>query len=144
MHIRNRRFPPGVIPQRIRFGEGDRIIWLRYCHQTSYKYIAFDYDLPVGEGVKVSSDGDEVFAEDYEHLTKHRIDAVGILPNEIHVIEVKRRGSSTAFGQALLYSCLYRRTFQPGKQVIPMIVCESALPMDVKCFDRFGVKCVIC
>jgi hypothetical protein len=113
------------------------IRWLT-IHANDIKSI--DIDLPVGEGRPAPPDTPANLKAMAVHLSRRRIDLVAYFLDYIAIVEVTRIAGFTAIGQLLVYPPLYRQTFSPGLEVIPLLVCEEIQP-DVKAvIADYGIK----
>lgn len=117
MALENRQFPH-LLPQDIE-------VWKRFLAKYGTMYVNFLYDLRVGHG----RDPGEGYPENIRGmaigLSQRRIDAVGIVPDGVHIIEVTQVAGLTAIGQLTMYPILYSIDY-PDKPILNIIlVCES-------------------
>lgn len=95
----------------VHMGPEDKAIWLRFLLRGGTRFAPFQYDLRVGEGIKMPADASARERHIAQTLTTKRIDVVWMHNGETIICEVKKRAGSTAIGQLILYSDLYRKTF---------------------------------
>lgn len=115
-------------------------VWERFVLSMPNFYREVAYDVVVGQGIAPDPNLPPNIRADATILTQKRIDAVGFVRHEIHVIEIKPVASVSAPGQALAYAKLYESTYRPTASVVPVLICSHA-PRDVLTVaDQFGVE----
>ena len=122
------RFPFKKLAKYPHLRPEDIKVWEAFIDSHPDFYSSVDYDVKVGEGRDYSSKPDDVFRKDLELLSKKRIDVVGYRNNVIDVIELKPKAGPRALGQAVSYASLYRLTFKPEKNVLPVIITDEEIP----------------
>ena len=105
----------------------DIAIWERFLDEFGRDYKGFEYDVKVGTGSIPEPETPENYARMEEILSKYRIDAVGIKPNQLEIIEVKPDASTTAIGQVTTYLNLYKRDFAPTIPIRGVIVTDREI-----------------
>ena len=121
----------------------DIAIWERFLDQFGADYLGFDYDIKVGSGTEPVPGLTEEYQRMQAILSKYRVDVVGYTNNAIYIIETKPEAGTTAIGQIDLYVSLYKRDFNPDRQVKGMIITDRELP-DVRwhCQEK-GIEIVV-
>jgi len=113
----NQRFPH-LLP-------ADIAVWKAFLALQLYPYSHIDYDVRVGEG----RDPGPAFQPNIRSmaldLSRRRIDAIGYLANEIHIIEITQEAGTTAIGQLSVYPILYAQTYHPLKPLRCLLVCSA-------------------
>lgn len=127
-----KRFPhilPPDVPVMIRWliKHKDDILWL-------------DMDVRVGEGRPAPPDTPSNLKQMALDLSKRRIDLVAGFQQHIAIVEITRNAGFTAVGQLLVYPPLYRQTFSPGLEVVPILVCEEIQPDVASIISQYGIK----
>ena len=117
----------------------DVAIWERFLEKYGSLYSSFVYDVHVGEGLRdLEGVTDEVKYASMELLLK-RIDVVGKLGAETHIIEVKPDAGMSAVGQVLCYEVLYRRDFKIVGPIRNIIVTDRLWPDHEYLFKVFDI-----
>lgn len=98
-----RRYYPGLIEEETR-------LWRRWLRLYERDFVAFEYNVRVGQGVRVprrAITGDPVLDEQFRELfrqwTQRKVDVLGFKGPETWIIEVEERPSTRALGQLLAY-----------------------------------------
>jgi len=118
-------------------------IWERFIDQNPDSFGLVSYDVRVGEGMKLPDDAEEPYASDMYHLSKKRIDVVGLKANEAWIIEVKPRAGFTAIGQALGLTELYEPEGLLFQVIHPCIITDEEMPDIRGICDRNGIVYLI-
>ena len=95
----------------LHMGPEDKAIWLRFLLLGGVRFAPFVYDLRVGDGVKMPAGSTITAIAAAYALTTKRIDVVWMQGGYSIICEVKKRAGSTAIGQLILYSKLYKQTY---------------------------------
>ena len=119
------------------------IIWGKFLVAFGSNYLRFDYDLRVGNGITPIENIPTIFKQDYEDLTKKRIDAVGYNNNIATIFEVKQRSGLSAIGQLLGYRDLFIKSFSQFTVNKLILVCGSASPEDQEIIKKNGIGILI-
>ncbi len=72
-------------------------------------------------------------------VTRKRIDVVCHVGGGYWVVEIKPFGSMLAFGQAISYSSLFIRDYEPDGEVWPVVICSEVDADLVDDFEAAGV-----
>lgn len=117
----------------------DVAIWERFLVRFPETYDSFSYDVHVGEGLR-DQDGvaEEVKFASMELIYK-RIDVVGMVGSEVHIIEVKPDAGLSAVGQVMCYEALFERDFKPTGGIRKVIVTDRMWPDHEFLFKKFGI-----
>jgi hypothetical protein len=117
MAIENRLYPH-LLPPDIK-------VWERFLSKYGPIYADFLYDVRVGQGRDPGQKYPENIRGMAIGLSQRRIDAIGIVPDGVHIIEVTQDAGLTAIGQLTMYPILYAIDY-PDKPILNIIlVCET-------------------
>lgn len=104
----------------------DSRLWDQFLELWGREYDSFDYNVRVGEGIRV----DDALPDNIRHmarlLSQKRIDAVGYSRGEIWLIEVTSYARVGTLGQIDAYEVLYTETYAPSSPIQTAIVCHTA------------------
>ena len=114
-------------------------IFVRWLAKYEDLYLAFDFDIRVGEGAIPSSAVTDKIDAGFKHLTQKRIDVVGTQPEAITIFEVRPRATQTALGNLLGYATLYRDKFRPFKPVKLGVITDRISADDRAIMDSYNV-----
>lgn len=120
------RFPPVVQHRYPGLLQSDAPLWDEFLEKYGKQYDSFDYNVRVGEGVKVDENLPDYIQYMAKAVSQKRIDAVGYSRGEIWLIEVTNYARVGALGQITAYRELYQETFNPTQTLQMAIVCHSA------------------
>ncbi len=121
----------------------DYLLWNKFLTDHGKDYSGFDYDVKVGQGTAPVGPVPKNLESDFLSLTKKRIDAVGYQPDGVTLFEVKPRAGTTALGQLIAYSDLYRQTF-PLYAIKDLAIVTAFLNRDeTGIYEKYGVKIFI-
>jgi len=101
-------------------------VWERFIALHGDEYIRFDYDVRVGEPRDPGISFEPNIRQMAMDISRRRIDAVGVQPNKLTIIEITRRAGLTAVGQLITYPILYAQTYGDTRPLTPLLVCEEA------------------
>lgn len=118
----------------------DIAIWERFLDKHRSDYSGFDYDIKVGTGAPVKAGTPENYARMIKVLSKYRIDVVGHKNGRLEIIEVKPDASTIAIGQIQTYVELYKRDYNPSRQVVGVIVTDRKIGDIDYLSERFGFE----
>lgn len=107
----------------------DAPIWWKYLdspNTPTYEEIYYNVAMTTVEPEDVSEA--ENLRDMWLYNISKRVDVIGILPGEAHIIEVTTRAGVRALGQAMLYQFLYSHTAPMDLPGLAMIVCEYSDP----------------
>lgn len=115
-------------------------LWERFLRLHGGKWTRYEYDLHVGEGIPLKPEWPgNIKAMAYE-VTAKRIDAVGFMPGEITIFEVKPDAGLAAIGQLVSYRELYLRQFTPPERIRLAVVTDNILPDEVYVYEKQGIE----
>jgi hypothetical protein len=106
-------------------------VWDRWLQSQVPDWTEILYDVKVGRGVDTPEDYPEPYASMAAVLSKKRIDAVLVYPDQHIIVEVKKLADWKAIGQLMGYPVLYERYLEPGVPIIPLLIAES-LTLDLQ------------
>jgi len=127
-----KRFPHILSP--------DVPVLIRWLSKHMTEILWIDMDVRVGEGRPAPPETPPNLRQMALDLSKRRIDVVAGFSNYIAIVEVTGIAGFTAIGQLLVYPPLYRQTFSPGLDVIPLLVCAEIQPDVRSVIADYGIK----
>lgn len=101
-------------------------VWKRFLLRYPTMFSNLQYDVRVGKGIPPLANVSDTLKRDWLLLTQKRIDVVGYSSGQIGIIEVKGTAGTTAPGQPVAYSILFKNHFHPVSAINPILVCSSA------------------
>lgn len=122
---------------------GDIPIWNRFLAVHFKDYDTISYDVPVGEGIVPDMPLPEEMKSDYVSLTRKRIDAVGFARDRVDIIEVKPRAATTALGQIITYTALFRSTHKPTLPLRSVVITDQISKDDEAVYKTQGITVII-
>jgi len=114
-------------------------IWDRFIVLHPDKFQTVDYDVHVGIGNNVSPEEETKITDQWQNLTKKRIDVIGWKNLQPTIIEVKKRVVLGTLGQVLGYRLLFKKERPDIPSPALLIVCESIGPDDIFCLTEFHI-----
>jgi len=136
-------YPPDKLRKFPHLMVSDIRIWERYLETVDHRFSSFDYDVHVGEGVKVAEETLTETDMGAPALLEKRIDVVGWANKIPTVIEVKPGASMSAIGQVLSYRELFIERFKDSIHPLMMIVTDREMIDTKSLCTRFGIKLVV-
>ena len=133
----------GLLPKYPRLSKFDSEIWEQFIKTHPNHYYKVAYDVLVGNGAILQVGDLDPYQKDFNLLTRKRIDVVGFKNNQIDIIEVKPRASSTALGQSLNYTRLFKDEYKQNIKVEPVIITNRSCSDDMKLFDMYSIELFI-
>lgn len=133
------RFPP--IPQASypHMLALDAELFTLFLLKHGTEYLRFDYDLPVGSGIDPGPDLPVYLRDDFIHLTRKKIDAVGYTSSGVDIIEVKPRAGLTALGQLIAYRDLFKLSY-PQFAILKLILITTQINADeILVYEKNGI-----
>lgn len=103
-------------------------IWEAFLRAYPNAYESVIYDQPVGTGSPIPEGTPDNIALDMKMLTQWKIDVVGFIDDEVHVIEIKPDAGLSALGQVLGYAYLFRKEHPEHSKVVPVILTNQIRP----------------
>jgi hypothetical protein len=138
-------YPPDIVPTSHRghyphMAKHDAYIWERFLDAHSGEFLGFAYDVALG-GVRLTApDIPPTELLGWQYNTALKIDACGLRPDGVWIIEVKPDATVSALGAAIAYTLVARRDQVFEGELTPVIVC-SACQLDVKwAAQQLGVR----
>jgi hypothetical protein len=134
-----RHYYPGLIPR-------EAALWRAWLREHEADWDSFEYDVHVGEGVRVpappAGQDDELgrtMRETYRRATQLKIDVVGQRKGETWIFEVEERPGRRALGQLVSYDILLPKS-RPGVGPISLaIIAVRVGPDMLSIFEEHGV-----
>lgn len=136
-------FPPEKLKKYPHLMVSDIRIWERFLDLVDHKFESFEYDVHVGEGVKIEDSWEPEVKRMALALSEKRIDVVGWRNGVPTIIEVKPAASMSAIGQVLSYRRLFVRRFKEPTIPLLMIVTDREVPDTKFLCGVFGIKLVV-
>ncbi len=101
----------------------EAVIWARFLLKHGGEWDRFEYDLRLGRGRPVDPAIPQVIQDDWIHLTKKRVDAVGYVGTQATLFEVSPRLSRTVRGALESYLDLWMEAPpSPGAPALVAVV----------------------
>lgn len=109
----------------------DFVLWEEFRRRFSKDYVAFYFDVSVGEGEAAAANVRESVAAAWTRLTKLRADVVGDTGTEWHLIELRPNAGPGAVGALQAYSTLW---FQgpPDQRPVKVVLVTDRCSRDMK------------
>ena len=125
----------------------DHATWSAFLVSGDIKFEEVWYDVHVGAPMAVPLGSPEFMKDVVNGISRKRIDVIGKLNSEIHIIEVKPHANMQAVGQVIIYRDLFIKEYELEVAVRCLIVAmtcdrdilETAEKMDVKIVAILGV-----
>ena len=134
-----RKWYPGLIPI-------EEQLWRAWLHEHELEFDGFDYNVHVGEGVRVRAAAlegmpelQESNARQFLDATRKKVDCVGYRPGETWVFEVEERPGHRALGQLLFYEHALPKAIAVDKQIQLCLICARIGPDQLAVFESQGV-----
>lgn len=121
---------------------GDFNIWQRWRAFNWHRFLAFYFDVAVGNGSPPPAATPEKLAKAWIRLTQKRIDAIGLRPDGVWIIEVREAAGSSALGAVLAYLELLREDNPFSLPLAGAIITDRIDPDFKRVFDRFGITAI--
>jgi hypothetical protein len=99
-------------------------IWGKWRQSFPFPYEGFYFDVALGTPPAADPDVRAEVNRAWEFLLAKRIDAVGILPNSYHIIELRRGADQAAIGALTMYCFLWNQDPPDNKPCIPILVTD--------------------
>jgi len=115
-------------------------IWDRFIEKNPKIFEEVIYDAKIGKSRDYSDYPEDKIREDMEYLSKKRIDVIGLIGDDVYVIEVRPKANLSAVGNALGLAELVRDVTPVYKIVIPTIITDEILPDMPELCHRMAVK----
>lgn len=117
----------------------DQQLWIRFLEANPTMHKQYDYDVRVGTGRDPGPETDSNVRLDAVMLSQRRIDAVGLNPDAITIVEISLNAGFTQIGELIAYPVLYRQTFKPTLPLRRLLVAET-LQTDIEpVLFEFGI-----
>ena len=134
-----RFFPPDYRGKYPHMFPKDIAVWERFLDKYGEDYEGFYYDIMCGEESNQFPRWEDPYERDALILSKLRVDAVGVKPNQLDIIEVKPRGNMASIGQILTYVEKYQKEYNPSKPLQAVLVCGEVDPNIVEIADKNNI-----
>jgi len=103
----------------------DAQLWNDFLVQFSPPHSTFMYDVAVGPGRDPGPGHDDSIRSMAIHLSKRRIDVVGVRPDGVDIFEITQSAGLKAAGQAIVYPHLLTVTWSLSVPVTTSIICRN-------------------
>ena len=117
----------------------DKGVWERFILKYPDRFDTVDYDIHVGSGIETPGEPESKPAEQWQELTRKRIDVVGWKANFPQIIEVKKRVGLPTLGQVLGYDFLYKIEHPTLIVRPPLVLCSRIDKDDIEVLDHFFI-----
>lgn len=119
-------FPPSFRGNFPAMARTDRPIWERWLDKHANEgWEGFAYNLRLG-GQQPPPGTDPQAAKMWRDVTSKRIDALGVKPDSLSIIEVREGAKGSAIGQLLGYAALWAALAIDARPVKLLLVTDSA------------------
>jgi len=105
--------------------KGDSYLWSKFMDKFPGLYKTYDYDVRVGKATTLPGGVPEWLRRSARDLSRKRIDVVGHGVKSIALFEVRVNAKAGVLGDLISYRFLYIKTYNPTKNVIPILVTNS-------------------
>lgn len=127
------RFPPDWKGWPPHMAGRDLGLWARWREQLPFPYQGFYFDAALGTPPTPDPTVRPEANRAWEFILARRIDAVGILPEAYHIIELRRGADQAAIGAVEIYCYLWRQDPPDERTCLPILVTD-ALDPDARAF----------
>ena len=103
----------------------DLQLWEIFRRRWSKDYVAFYFDVALGEGEGAGPNISAKVAEAWRRLTRFRADVVGDTGTEWHLIELRPNAGPGAIGALQTYSTLWGTGAPDARPIRPILVSDS-------------------
>ena len=131
-----RNWYPHMMPE-------DVAIWERFMQQFPDMYDSCEYDVKVGQPPEFVTGHDDEAMRAQAPLYQRKIDVVGYKGDQIDIIELKPRASTSALGQVNGYRHLYMRDYTPPETPKAVVITDQLLPEMDELAAAAGVQLVV-
>lgn len=129
----------GVPPH---MSSGDYFIWQRYLPLHREEYKAFYYDVRLIPDMEIPEDVAPELARMWRFNNAKRIDALGITPTEVRIIEVRVNAGAGALGAIEMYLDLWQQNPPLPLPVRGIIMTERPDPTMADMAKRRGIEVI--
>lgn len=133
---------PIVMPHYPHLLAEDTEIWSAYLAAPIAPIKKVWYDVHVGQGMLLPVGASDIDKRIAAGISRKRIDAVCAVGGGYWVVEIKPFGSMLALGQAISYSRLFIRDYEPDGEVWPVVICSEVDADLVDDFEAEGVALI--
>jgi len=105
--------------------QADANLWDRFLARNPRRFEDILYDIRVGEGRDPGDDYNPSIRQMAIDLSQRRIDAIGITPDEMYIIEISCRPGLKAVGQLIAYPILFAEKYPTTKAIRTLLVAET-------------------
>lgn len=106
----------------------DVAIWERFLDSNTDIFDFVAYDVAIGDGIGAEAIAAAGLPPASNRPYQRKIDVLGKKNNMLFIVEVKPRASTAAIGQVKGYVTLFKRDFNIGSAVLPIIATDELLP----------------
>jgi len=110
-------------------------LWARWREALPFPYQGFYFDAALGTPPAADPTLRPEANIAWEAILARRIDAVGILPEAYHIIELRRGADQAAIGAVEIYCFLWRQDPPDPRPCLPILVTD-ALDPDARAFAQ--------
>jgi len=117
-------------------------IWAKWRTQLPFPYQGFYFDVALGTPPAADPQMMPQVNRAWEFLLAKRIDAVGVLPDAYHIIEIRRGADQPAIGTLEGYGFLWNRD-PPDSRAIKLILVTDSIEADTRAFaESKGIEVI--
>lgn len=121
----------------------DVAIWQRFIEQFPDAYDNVSYDVKVGKAPDFVTGHEDPAMQAQANLYQRKIDVVGYKDDQIDIIELKPRASTSALGQVNGYRHLFMRDYSPPETPKAVVITNELLPEMGELAHAAGVTIVV-
>lgn len=121
----------------------DVAIWQRFIEAYPDAYDTVAYDVKVGEVPDFVAGHEDEAMQAQGPLYQRKIDVVGYKGDQIDIIELKPRASTSAFGQVNAYRHLFELEYSPPEKPRAIVMTDQLLPQMEMLAAAAGVEMIV-
>lgn len=106
----------------------DVAIWERFIEKYPEAYDTVQYDVAIGDIPAFMEQTSSPQGQAMRELYRLKIDVLGTKAGALDLIEVKHEAGASSIGQLIGYVELYKRDFDPGKPIQPVLITNVLKP----------------
>lgn len=132
--------PFGTFPKYPHLRPADIRIWQAFIDQNPGRFDRVFYDFRVGDAEESPETVSRQVEMSWHDLTRWQIDVIAEDEKNLYIIEIKPHAGSSAIGQVLCYTMLYKDEQKPEKPVIPVVLTDLIIKTTKRCAEHYKVQ----
>lgn len=121
----------------------DQAIWERFLEKFPDAYDSVQYGVRVGTVPEFVAGHDDIAMQKQAEIYQREIDVIGFKGDQIDIIELKPRATTSALGQVNGYRHLYMRDYSLPETPKAIIITDELLPDMGLLADQAGVQIIV-